>query len=162
MIGVRRCCSSSSFDRHKMRQSYISRTVWRRITEFYVNINTGQLYNQTQQDITSYFQSESVDVPKMAENDACEGFNLESLNLTNVSICRRCEQPCRIWRHWLLPVGCSRSLKSGRKCCLRQLLMEFLQNGLSDDHEIYAVITNKRPVNSWNTNSCFRSAAKCN
>ena len=47
------------FDTH-LRQSYISRTVWPRITKFYTNLHTGRVYNHTGYDVTSYFWSEVI------------------------------------------------------------------------------------------------------
>ena len=53
--------------------------------------------------------------------------------------------------------------ESSRFYRLRQLLGEFLENGSSQDHEIYTLIEDKRPhkpARNGDTSS-FRSAAKC-
>ena len=57
--------------------------------------------------------------------------NLESPNFTGHPY-RPALQPDRI-RHQLLPVGIYRSLKNGRKCCIRRLWVKFLENGISED-----------------------------
>ena len=50
--------------------------------------------------------------------------------------CRPRLYPHWIWRHQLLLVGIYRSLtKNGRKCHRRRLCIEFLHNGVSDDHK---------------------------
>ena len=67
-----------SFVLHKVRQSYISRTVWPCITNFYTN-HAGE-------DVTSYFCLEVIQVRKTAENDASDDFNIESLKLAYTSI----------------------------------------------------------------------------
>ena len=46
MTDVRRC-RSSSFVRHKVRQSYISKTVWPRIPKFYRNLQIDRVFNHT-------------------------------------------------------------------------------------------------------------------
>ena len=72
--------------RHNVRQSYISRTVWTRITKCYTNLHIGQFYNHTRYDITIYIRPEVIDVRKTAENYACDGFNLDSPKLPRTSI----------------------------------------------------------------------------
>ena len=54
--GVCRRCRS-----YKVRQSYISRTIWLRIIIFYKTLHTRRAYgyNHTGYDVTSYFRSES-------------------------------------------------------------------------------------------------------
>ena len=44
------------------------------------NLHTGRFYNRTGYEVTIYFRSEVIDVRKTSENDASDGFNLESLN----------------------------------------------------------------------------------
>ena len=56
MTGVRRRRCRS----YKVRQSYISRTVWPRIIQFYTNLHTRRFYNRARYDITNYFQSEAT------------------------------------------------------------------------------------------------------
>ena len=58
--------------RHKVRQSYISRTIWARITKFYRRIHTELHYIWTGHDVTNYFQSEVT--AKTVENTASDGF----------------------------------------------------------------------------------------
>ena len=65
---------SSSFTRHKVRQSYVSRTVWHRISKFYTDIQTEVLYSHTRYDVTSCFRSAFIEVRKMLENVATGGF----------------------------------------------------------------------------------------
>ena len=55
--------------------------------------------------------------------------------------------------------------KKSRKCHLRWLRMEFPENGLSEDHQIfYKLIGDYQPhiASGYDGTSCFRSAAKCN
>ena len=42
------------------RHSYISRTLWPRITKFYANLHTRRVYNHTGYDVTNYFRSEAT------------------------------------------------------------------------------------------------------
>ena len=74
---------------HKVRQSYISRTVWHRITKFYRNIHTGR----------------STTTPDMVASLATS-------------------------------VGQLSKFKKGWKCRCQRLYVEFLENGLREDHEI--------------------------
>ena len=157
--------------RHKVRQSYICRTVWPRITNFKTNLHTGRVYSNTS-DI--YVRSAVIDVQNMAEHDASDGFNVESPKLANTSIptswtaipdmtsltsldqklswinrqkcrliCLQVEffqkglsedhqishgcrdqlvlQICRIWRHYLLLVGCKIQLNTAQKCCAKRV-----------------------------------------
>ena len=53
--------------RHKVRQSYISRTVWPRLTKFGMILHTGWIYNPTGNDVTIYFRSEVIDVRKRSK-----------------------------------------------------------------------------------------------
>ena len=56
---VRRPASSLSLF---VTKSYISRTAWRRITQFYINLHTRRVYKQTGYDATIYFRLEVIDV----------------------------------------------------------------------------------------------------
>ena len=49
---------------HKVRQSYISRTVWPRVSKFYMNLHnhTGQVYSRARYDVNNYFLSEVINV----------------------------------------------------------------------------------------------------
>ena len=86
--------------RDKVRQSYISRTVWPSITKFYTIIHTGRFYNHTWYDVTSHFRYEVIGARKTDENDASDGFwwnfartvleKRGSRNLSNLSWTRRC------------------------------------------------------------------------
>ena len=49
-----RCCHS--YVRHKLRQSYISRTVWPSTTKFNMNLHAGRIYSHTRYDITRYYK----------------------------------------------------------------------------------------------------------
>ena len=60
--------------RHKVRLSYISRTVQPRITEVYKNLHAGLVDNHTGYDITIDFRSDVIDVRKTVENVASDGF----------------------------------------------------------------------------------------
>ena len=71
----RRRCRRSSY---KVRQSYISRMVLPRITKFYTNFHTRRFYKRAGYVTTMYFRSEVIDVRKRDENDASDGFYLES------------------------------------------------------------------------------------
>ena len=96
--------------RRKVRQSYISRTDWPGIAKFYKSLHivytrfkilialcvywnkfihskfkTGGVYKDNGYDVTIYFRSEVIGVRKTAENDASEGFNLESPKLAHTS-----------------------------------------------------------------------------
>ena len=117
-----RCCSC------KMRQSYISKTVWPRITKFYVNIRSRQIYNQTWYDVTMYFRSEVIDVRKRAVNDVFDGFNLESRKLAHASI-PTSWSTIPDMTSLTTSVGSYRSLKNGLKCRIRQLRC-FISRGL--------------------------------
>ena len=47
----------SSVVHHKVSGSYVARTVWRRITKFYMDIHTDPLYSHSGYDVTRYFRS---------------------------------------------------------------------------------------------------------
>ena len=70
MTCVCRCRSSSSFVRHRVRQSFISRTVWHRITNFYTNIHADLLDSHTGYDAISVYTSSK----ETAQNAASDGF----------------------------------------------------------------------------------------
>ena len=65
-------------------------------------------------------------------------FNLlsESIQILHGHPCRPNLQLHRIRHHQVLPVSIYRSSKNARKCSIRRLRVEFLENGLSVDHEI--------------------------
>ena len=121
--------------RQKVRLSYISITVWPRITTFYKNRHTGRIYKSTGQTVTVPFMSEVISVRKTAENDASTAPTYNHPNW-HIHPYPRFEQPYRIWRHRLLPVGSYRISKNGQKYCLIRIQVEFLEKGLSDDHQI--------------------------
>ena len=50
--------------RHKVKQLYISITIWPRITKFYTDIHTDRVYNSTGYDIINYFLSDVIYVQK--------------------------------------------------------------------------------------------------
>ena len=54
--------------------------------------------------------------------------------------------------------------RNRRKCRLRRLRVEFLENGLSEDHEILQLIGNNRPHKpaGYGVTGCFRLVANCN
>ena len=64
--------------RNNVRQSCDSRTVSPRIIKFYRNLYTRPVYKRTGYEVTMYLRSEVIGVRKRAENDACDGFNIES------------------------------------------------------------------------------------
>jgi len=74
MTGVRRRRRRCRRRTDKVSQSYISRTVWPRITKFHLNLHAPGVYNSTGYDVTMCFRSEVIDVRKGAENDASDGF----------------------------------------------------------------------------------------
>ena len=68
--------TGSVISHHKVRQFYISRMIWHRISKFYANIHAIRIYKHTRYDVTSYFRPE---VWKTAENDASYDFGLNIL-----------------------------------------------------------------------------------
>ena len=60
--------------------------VWPRITKFFMNLYTHWVYNHAGYDVTICFRSEVVDVRKRTENDASNGFSLESPKMARTSI----------------------------------------------------------------------------
>ena len=94
--------------------------------------------------------SEVVTKKNVKSNTACDDFRCISRERFHCSTCltrnRQILQghpPCRyilktrrIWRHQVLPAGSYRRSKNGRKCRIRQLWVEFLQNSLTEDHGI--------------------------
>ena len=62
----------------------------------------------------------------------------------------------------LLPASVCGGSKNGRKCRLRRLRVEFLENGLSEGHEMLHIIGDRQPhkVAGYDVTSGFRSTAK--
>ena len=73
-------------------------------------------------------------------------------------------EPLRIERYQLLPVGIYRSSKNGRKYRIRLLWVEFLQNGLSEVHEIVHACRglSVHKCAGYDATSCSQWAAQCN
>ena len=92
--------------------------MWRVISCFYVMIYVGR----------RRWRSSSFVHHKLSGSNICD-----SPNFTRTSIPTSL-QPHRIWRHQLLPVGSH--CEKYRKCRLQRFRVEFLENGLSEDHEI--------------------------
>ena len=91
--GIRR--PASSFVRNKVRQSYTSRTVWTRITEFYTGIHTGRLYNLAGYDVTGYFRL----VQKMQHPTVWVEFLENGHEILHAYRRQLAPQTCQIQRH---------------------------------------------------------------
>ena len=97
-----------SFAHHKVRQSYILRTVWPRITRFYTDMHTDLIDICTRYDATSCFRWLQVE---FLENGLCE-----YQQILHAYRGQSAPQTCWIWCHQLLPVGCKTQLNTAQKC----------------------------------------------
>ena len=98
-----------SFVRHKVRQSYISRTVWPRITKLCSDIQADLLYRVCDGcDVTSYFRSAFMEVLENVISKCHKILNTHRRQLAS--------QTGRIWQHELLPVGFKMQLGTAQKC----------------------------------------------
>ena len=60
--------------RHKVRQSYIIRTVRPRIAKFYRSLHNRRDYNHTGYDVTDYFRLSVIEVQRSVKNSTTDGF----------------------------------------------------------------------------------------
>ena len=158
--------------RHKVRQSYISRTVWPRNTKIYTTLHTGRLYYNTGYDLTDYFRLAVIEVKingrkwRLRRFRCClsrETFELKSPNFMWKSIPTCCTFPPR---EMTSPTTSGRKLSglNRRKCRLSRYQVEFLKKGLDEDHQISHCCRDDWPHKSagYDVTSCFQLYAKSN
>ena len=109
-----------SFDivHHKLSCSNISRTVWPRITTFYMDIHTDLLYSNNRYDVTNFFMSEVI--TKMPPPMASVGISREqfkgSQNFTHLSETVGLTNLPDMKSLAAFLVGCKMQLNNARKC----------------------------------------------
>ena len=154
--------------RHKVRQSYFSRTVWPEITEFYKHPywSGDRAYLHTRYDVTNCFMSEVIDDWKMAENDTSDGFKMESPNFAHTSIptywtaIQGRPVMALATSSWQL----SKLKKRSKNTAADGFGLNFLRTVWAMITKFYRRIGDDRlhkPA-GYGITSCFHSAAKCN
>ena len=120
---VRRCLTFVVVH-HRVRQSYISRTFWPRITKFDMEFHTDLLCSHTRHDMTNYFRAEVIakkrqkcHLRQLQVEFLENGFNRVSHNFTRLSgTVHSAPQTYWIWRCLPFPVGCKMHLKTVQQC----------------------------------------------
>ena len=108
--------------------------------KFYTDIYTEIIYSRAGYDVTSYFQhTDSSATVWRKVLLLTHGMSNSTAKLSSTAFHLtppNCHHEFQIWRHQILPVGIYRCLKKRPKIPPRRLWVEFLQNGLSEVHEI--------------------------
>ena len=123
--------------RHKVRQSYVSTTVWPTITKFCANLYTGLVFNHTGYDVNIFFLL-PVGSDWILKKPSKMPHPMASLSYISRTVWASTSTCPTFPPDMTSLTTCDRKLprKTRRNCRLRRLQVEFLEKGVSEDHQI--------------------------